>query len=194
MKRFFVFMCSKCHRFTLAPVGQKRRRCSYCGSFIDIKKAQKALFDTPEQATAAVKEYNARKDDEFHKAVERSREKILKLVPEERIKVSDLVMEDGEVLPTGKSQRLMTLLEREAKDKSCTLDRIETLCDEYQLDWQWVESQLNKMANGGVLIFPRPWAVKLVKLSEEKDTDTGKSIDVSKEVVRLLHKRGEAMI
>ncbi|TXT54753.1 MAG: hypothetical protein BAJATHORv1_50004 [Candidatus Thorarchaeota archaeon] len=190
MKQYFVFMCSKCHRFTLAPVGQKRRRCSYCGSFIDIKKVRKALYETPQEASAAVREYNAQRDDKFQKVAERSREKILKLVPKERIEVEDIVDEDGQALPTGKSKRLMTLLEREAKGKGCTLDHIEEVCSEYQLDWPWVEGQLNKLANAGVLIFPRPWKVKLVRIEQQEEADPGRKVDVSKDIVKILHERG----
>ncbi|MBD3404915.1 MAG: DUF1922 domain-containing protein [Candidatus Lokiarchaeota archaeon] len=189
MKRFYVFMCSKCHRFTLAPVGQKRRRCSYCGHFISIKKARKALYDTHQQASAAVREYNAQGDEEFHKAVERSRKKVLKLVPEERIEVSDIADEE-QSLPTGKNARLMTLLENEAGKEGCSLDHIEEVCPEYQLDWKWVESQLNKLANAGVLIFPRPWKIKLVKVENEEDRDESRKTDVSKDIIELLHQKG----
>ncbi|MHA1950984.1 MAG: hypothetical protein ACW987_14055 [Candidatus Thorarchaeota archaeon] len=116
MKQFFVFRCPKCKNFTNAPAGQKRRRCSYCGTIIDITKAACALFDSPAQASNAVKEFNAtRGGDEFQKSVDRSRERVLSLMPKETVKVSDI--SDGEKIPKppGKRKRLLTLLEREAR-------------------------------------------------------------------------------
>ena len=187
MKPFLVFKCPKCSNFTNAPAGQKRRRCSYCGTIIDITKAACAIFDAPELATAAVKEFNAtRGGDEFQKSVERSRERVLAHMPKDPVKASDI--SDGELVqsPPGKRKRLMTLLEKEAKKSPCSLDRIEELCSEYELEWKWVEGQLEKLSNNGTLIFPRPWSV-LVVVAEEKDVSSdSKSKDVTVEILALL--------
>lgn len=180
-------MCSKCHNFTNAPVGQKHRRCSYCGSIIDISKAASALFDTPEMASSAVKEFNAsRGGDEFERAVERSRERILALLPKQRVSAEDISSNEDIERPPGKRKRLMKLLHKEAKTASCSLDRIEELCPEYELDWKWVEEQLEGLSNSGTLVFPRPWSVQLVvsdDLSEVKETT---SKDVTVEILTLL--------
>lgn len=188
MKPFLVFKCLKCDNFTNAPAGQKRRRCSYCGSIIDITKAACALFDTPESASVGVKEFNAaRGGDEFKKSVERSRERVLALMPKETLKASDISDGESEPKPPGKRKRLMTLLEKEAKISPCSLDRIEEICSDYELDWDWVEGQLENLSNNGTLIFPRPWSVLLV-VSEEKDGDSeSSSKDVSVEILSLLH-------
>ncbi len=187
MKPFLVFKCPKCNNFTNAPAGQKRRRCSYCGTIIDITKAACAIFDAPELATAAVKEFNAtRGGDEFQKSVERSRERVLTHMPKDPVKASDI--SDGESVqsPPGKRKRLVTLLEKEAKKSPCSLDRIEELCSEYELEWKWVEGQLEKLSNNGTLIFPRPWSV-LVVVAEEKDVSSdSKSKDVTVEILALL--------
>jgi hypothetical protein len=180
-------MCPKCHRFTNAPVGQKRRRCSYCGKIIDISKAAVAMFDDQHAATKATKEFNASGSDEFHKAVERSRERVQELVPTETISAEDLSDDSEESeLPAGKTKRLMTLLEREAREKSCSLDRIEELSPDYQLEWDWVEEQLTKLGNRGTLVFPRPWSVKLVGTSSDGSEEDSREVDVSKDILRLL--------
>lgn len=190
LKPYLVFMCPKCRNFTNAPAGQKRRRCSYCGKIIDITKAATAVFDTPEQASLAVKQFNAsRGGDAFEQAVEKSKERVRDLIPPSKLSVDDVKGSPRRDLPSGKGKRLMRLLEREAADAACTLDEIESLCDEYQLEWQWVEEQLAKLANRGILVFPRPWSVQLVRESSRK-SDTRKNVDISKEIVVLLKEFG----
>jgi hypothetical protein len=180
-------MCSKCKGFTNAPAGQKRRRCSYCGSIIDITKANLALFDSPEQASAAVKAFNASKGgDEFEEAVERSRERIKALLPTKHVKVDDLASK-GETPPEGKRRRLMTILEKQARDSPCSLDLLEELTTADGLTWSWVEKQIEGLSNSGGLIFPRPWTVQLV-ITDEDDTQTTTTRDVSSEIIELLKK------
>ena len=187
MKSFLVFMCSKCRNFTNAPVGQKRRRCSYCGSIIDISKAVSALFEAPEMASEAVKEFNAsRGGDEFEKAVERSRERIAAFLPKEHVSVEDISGKEEEPRPPGKRKRLMELLHKEAKTKSCSLDRIEELCPEFELEWKWIEGQLESLSNGGTLIFPRPWSVQLVVTDDLIEHEETSSKDITIEILALL--------
>ncbi|MFX1559465.1 MAG: hypothetical protein ACFFBL_02645 [Promethearchaeota archaeon] len=194
MKPFLVFMCSKCSNFTNAPAGQKRRRCSYCGSIIDISKAASALFDTPEMASAAVKEFNAsRGGDEFERAVERSRERVLALLPKERVSAEDISSKDETTKLPGKRKRLMQLLHKEAKSTPCSLDRLEELCSSYELDWKWVEGQLEGLSNDGTLIFPRPWSVQLVVTDDLTKTMEFVSRDVTVEILSLL-KESEKMM
>ncbi|MHA2152866.1 MAG: hypothetical protein ACXAAO_07510 [Candidatus Thorarchaeota archaeon] len=186
MKQFFVFRCPKCRNFTNAPAGQKRRRCSYCGTIIDITKAACALFDSPEQASNAVKEFNAAQGgDEFQKSVDRSRERVFSLMPKETVKVSDI--SDGEKIPKppGKRKRLLTLLEREAKKAPISLDRIEELCPQYELEWKWVEGQLEGMSNSGSLLFPRPWSVQLV-VAKDKESGSEAVRDVTVDILAVL--------
>ncbi|MGY5864962.1 MAG: hypothetical protein RTV41_10180 [Candidatus Thorarchaeota archaeon] len=193
MKPFLVFKCPKCKNFTNAPAGQKRRRCSYCGTIIDITKAACALFDSPEQASNAVKEFNAaRGGDDFQKSVDRSRERVLSLMPKETVKASDI--SDGERAPRqpGKRKRLMSLLEKEAKKAPISLDRIEVLCSKYELDWKWVEGQLEGMSNSGALIFPRPWSVQLV-VAEDKDSENVAVRDVTVDILALLSESNESI-
>ncbi|MFW9794844.1 MAG: hypothetical protein ACFFEE_11105 [Candidatus Thorarchaeota archaeon] len=194
MKPFLVFKCPRCQNFTNAPAGQKRRRCSYCGKIIDISKAARAIFDTPELASAAVKEFNAaRGGEEFHKSVERSRERVLELMPKETVRASDI--SDGEATPKqpGKRKRLMELLVKEAKKAPCSLDRIEELSPDYELDWEWVAGQLESLSNNGVLIFPRPWSVQLV-VSDEKDIESDSvGRDVSVEIYALLSESNQSI-
>ena len=180
-------MCSKCRNFTNAPAGQKRRRCSYCGTIIDISKAASALFDTPEMASTAVKEFNAsRGGDEFEKAVERSRERVLAILPKERVNAEDISSKDETTRPPGKRKRLMKLLNKEAKSTPCSLDRIEELCPEYELEWKWVEGQLEGLSNDGTLIFPRPWSVQLVVADDPTMSKETTSRDVTVEILALL--------
>jgi len=193
LKPFLVFKCSKCKNFTNAPAGQKRRRCSFCGSIIDITKTACALFDSPEQASTAVKEFNAaRGGDEFKKSVERSRERVLALMPKETVTASDISDGDTAVRPLGKRKRLMSLLEREAAEAPISLDRIEELCSKYELDWKWVEGQLEGLSNNGTLIFPRPWSVQLV-VSEEKEDEDSTVRDVSVDILAILSESTEGV-
>jgi hypothetical protein len=152
------------------------------------------LFDTPEQASAAVKEFNAsRGGDAFHKVVEASKERVKALLPLKKLSAKDVVDKSGYDLPSGKIQRLLKLLEKEASEEDCSLDRIAEICPEYQLDWHWVEDQLNKLSNRGILIFPRPWTVKLVD-SPEKTVKTP-IVDVTKEILlRIEELGGEAKV
>jgi len=187
-------MCPKCKNFTNAPVGQKRRRCSYCGKIINIAKASRALFESPNAASTAVKEFNAaRGGDVFEKAVERSRERVRALVPERRLRAEDISERIDAPVPSGKRKRLMRLLEREATDNPCALGRIESFCGAYQLDWNWVEDQLNNLANHGSLIFPRPWLIQLVKSKTEKTKTSSNRTDVSDAILVLLKEKGKPM-
>lgn len=191
MKQFYVFMCPKCRGFTNAPAGQKRRRCSYCGSIIDITKANLALFDSPEQASTAVKEFNASKGGkEFKESVERSRERVKALMPSEHVSADDITSKGDEPAPAGKRRILMSILEKEARGTSCSLDRLEELTTADGLTWSWVEKQVESLSTNGALLFPRPWTVQLVALDEaELPTDIA-SKDVSSEILELLKRSG----
>lgn len=189
MKQFYVFMCSKCRGFTNAPAGQKRRRCSYCGSIIDITKANLALFDSPEQASTAVKEFNASKGGaEFKDAVERSRDRIKALMPSEPISADDITSKGEEPEREGKRRRLLDILEREAKGTPCSLDRLEELTTADGLVWPWVERQIESLSNNGVLIFPRPWTIQLMITDDAELPTQISSKDVSSEIIILLKK------
>lgn len=191
MRPFLVFRCSKCLNFTNAPVGQKRRRCSYCGKIIDIRKAATALFETPQEASAAVKAYNAsRGGEEFEKAVERSRERVRKLMPVESLEADDITDTTEEGPPEGKRKRLMSLLKGEAASKPCALDRFEEVCERSGLDWTWVEEQLQNLANTGSVIFPRPWSIRLIVGGKKESTRDEKPRDITQEIIALLDRRG----
>jgi hypothetical protein len=84
----------------------------------------------------------------------------------------------------------MRLLETEAKESSCTLDRLAQLAPEYGLNWRWVEEQINKLSNQGVLIFPKPWTVKLVSAAVEETQEPTATIDASMEIVAFLEELG----
>jgi len=191
VKQFYVFMCSKCKGFTNAPAGQKRRRCSYCGSIIDITKANLALFDSPGQASTAVKEFNASKGgDEFKESVERSRERVKALIPSEKVNADDITSKGEQPAPAGKRRRLMAILEKEARGKSCTLDRLEELTSTDGLPWSWVEKEVENLSTNGALLFPRPWTVQLVTLDQAELPTQIASKDVSSGIIELLKRRG----
>ncbi len=192
MRRFLVFRCSKCQNFTNAPVGQKRRRCSYCGKIINITKAVAALFDSPEEAAIAVKAFNAsRGGDEFEKAVEISRERIRKLLPPEEIRRDSLTQgEDESPQAEGKRKRLMSLLKSRASERSCPLDQFEGHCEAAGLEWAWVEEQLQNLANSGSLIFPRPWSIRMVGFEKKDKKESDDEKDVGTSIIRILDERG----
>ncbi|UCE11292.1 MAG: hypothetical protein JSW61_04975 [Candidatus Thorarchaeota archaeon] len=158
---------------------------------IDVSKANCALFESPDEATEAVKLFNAAQGgEEFQKAVERSRERVLSLVPDKRLGPNDISGEESMQFPSGKGKRLMMLLEKEASEKPCSLGRLEELCIDYQLDWDWVESQLTKLSNWGSVIFPRPWSIQLVSEHKKKRSKLSEEQDVSGAIVELLRELG----
>jgi DNA replicative helicase MCM subunit Mcm2 (Cdc46/Mcm family) len=57
---------------------------------------------------------------------------------------------------------------------------------EYELEWKWVEGQLEKLSNNGTLLFPRPWSVLLVATEEKDVSSDSKSKDVTVEILALL--------
>jgi hypothetical protein len=180
-------MCPKCRNFTNAPAGQKRRRCSYCGHIIDIARAAIDLADDQTQASEKVRQYNAsRGGDEFQKSVERSRERVQALLPKTTPTITSGQPEDEPLVPTAKRGRLLLILEKHAKDQPISLDELEDVARASMLDWTWVEKQLSLLANNGVLIFPRPWTVKLVRLPDSTGTRDVQPKDVSKEILSLL--------
>ncbi len=194
MNSFFVFMCPKCRNFTNAPVGQKRRRCSYCGFIIDITRAAVDLADDQTQASEKVRQYNAsRGGDEFEKSVERSRERVRALLPKVTPTIASVPPEDTPVVPTAKRARLLSILEKHAKDQPLALDKLEGFARESMLDWTWVEKQLNLLANNGVLIFPRPWTVKLVRLADPSEDIDAPPKDVSQEILNLLKRSKDGL-
>ncbi|MHA1495360.1 MAG: hypothetical protein ACTSRQ_15245 [Candidatus Thorarchaeota archaeon] len=81
-------------------------------------------------------------------------------------------------------------MDKEARGKSCSLDRLEELTSEDGLAWSWVEKQVESLSTNGVLIFPRPWTVQLV-ITEEAELPTQlANKDVSSEIVELLKRKG----
>ena len=187
---YLVFACPQCKHYTNAPAGQKHRRCSYCGTIIDITKASCAVFDNPDAASAAVREFNAKDSNEFQLAVERSKEKVRALMPNETLTVEGISSEGVETAPPGKRKRLLDMLEKEAKEKPCSLDRIAELCGKQRLDWPWVEEQLSMLADNGLLVFPRPWTVQLLPSSESKAEKVTSKTDIRREILTVVRKAG----
>lgn len=180
-------MCPKCRNFTNSQVGQKRRRCSYCGTIIDITKANVALFENQEQALIAVKEFNAARGGEaFQKAVEKSRDRYRVLLPEKPVDIDGFAVDEERVPLPGRRARLISILQEEATEKSCTLDRLEKLCQAQGLDWDWVERTIQGLSNNGTLIFPRPWEIQLVQTSEDTFPEEIVRKDVASEILSFL--------
>ena len=73
------------------------------------------------------------------------------------------------------------------------MTELEELSVRANLEWAWVEKQLTAMANGGVLIFPRPWTVKLVKLPDSTSDSEEPVQDVSKEIILLLKQHQDGL-
>lgn len=187
---FLVFACPQCKNFTNAPAGQRHRRCSYCGEIIDITKASCAVFDDPDAASAAVREFNAKRDNEFHLAVEKSKERLRVLMPNQTLTADEISSESEEAPPPGKRKRLLELLEREAKEKPCSLDRIAELCGQHRLDWPWVEEQLSKLAENGLLVFPRPWTVQLLPSTGGTTEKAKGKTDIRRDILAAVRKAG----
>jgi hypothetical protein len=183
-------MCPKCKNFTNAPIGQRRRRCSYCGTIIDVTKANVALFDGTDQTMVAVKEFNAsRGGDEFQKAVERSRERYQFLLPKEPVHTEEFASNDEQLHPAGRRARLISILQKEAHGGPCTIDHLEKVCSAQGLDWSWVENAIQSLSNSGALIFPHPWEVQLVHADEDTSPEESAKKDVASEIISFLKTR-----
>jgi hypothetical protein len=187
---YLVFACPQCKNFTNAPAGQKHRRCSYCGKIIDITKASCAVFDDPDATSAAVREFNAKRDNEFHLAVEKSKEKLRALLPNEKLTAEEISSESEETPTPGKRKRLLELLEREAKEKPCSLDRIAGICGQYRLDWPWVEEQLSKLSENGLVVFPHPWTVQLLPSTGGTTEKVRGRTDIRRDILAVIRKAG----
>jgi hypothetical protein len=87
----------------------------------------------------------------------------------------------------------MELLHNEAKKTPCSLDRIEELCSDYELEWNWVEGQLESLSNDGTLVFPRPWSVQLVVAEDMSESKDVFSRDVTAEILNLLQESNKAL-
>jgi hypothetical protein len=107
-------------------------------------------------------------------------------MPEEPVDIAKTISDDGQVEIPRKRARLMALLEEEAKDKPCTLNRLEVLCNAQGLSWAWVEKTIQSLSNAGALIFPRPWEVQLVKTAEDTPPTSPIIVDISGEIISFL--------
>ena len=193
MRPYLVFMCPRCRHFTTAPLGQKRRMCSYCGKIIDISKASTALFDSPEAAAQAVRLYNAGESSEFQEAVERTRDRIRHLLPPEGAQRDEIPPSGADdTLPSGKTQRLLLMLQDLAQEQPCGLDKIEEACPRYGLQWNWVERQIEKMISSGDLFSPRPWTVRYIGSGQTRKKRQRRE-DVTKTILALVREHGGSM-
>ncbi len=193
MRSHLVFMCPRCRRFLTAPVGQKRRMCSYCGKIIDISREATALFDSAEAAAEAVRRFNAGKSGDFEEAVRRSRERIEHLLPKDEIDAARVArMSDGRGLPSGKMQRLLLMFRDLATKRPCPLSEIEQACPRYGLEWTWVEKQIEKMFSRGELFAPRPWTIRYIGEAPQKHARTNR--DVSDDILQLIREQGGEML
>ncbi|MEM2143499.1 MAG: hypothetical protein QXS20_04500 [Candidatus Thorarchaeota archaeon] len=194
MKHYYVFMCPKCRNFTNAPVGQKHRKCSYCGTTIDIGKANVALFDDQHAAILAVQRFNAGRDDEFDKAVQRSRDRIRALMPTQPLSIEDSEEEPIESTSTsGKMRRLMELLETMASDSPCNLDDFKAAAERASLEWEWVDQAITKMASEGAVVFPKPWLIRWLTHDSKNSSRSQQRVDLTQEILRMLRKNGGSM-
>lgn len=186
MKRVYaIFRCPKCGRYTFSPAKQKTRLCGNCGSIIKVDPMRSQIVDDPREASMLVRKYNASKDAEsFLKAVEASQKELEKLLPEEPVKVEELIEDEGKTVSSSRIQRLTLLLRENCTAEPVSFDRIEELCPKYKLDFDFVKEKLTQLGKEGSIIFPTPWTVRYIG-----DADSGYTA-ISRPAKPQVHVKG----
>lgn len=190
MQRFLVFKCPKCGAFLYAPINQKTRRCTYCNHIIKINPNECQIANSIEEASKLVKKYNASKNtDEFIMAVEASRDSIREIYDYLNSQSSSASSRPTEYISGGKSRTFWSLLVKFAK-VPISLDKFREITERHKLDWLWVSESLEKLAQDGVIIFPRPWEILLVSDDGlpgiKEENNKGSNRKSSKSLERLI--------
>ncbi|MGQ9722719.1 MAG: DUF1922 domain-containing protein [Candidatus Jordarchaeum sp.] len=195
---YAIFRCPKCGRYTFSPSKQKTRLCGNCGSIIKVDPMRSQIVGDAREASMLVRKYNAEKDPQsFLQAIEVSKKELENLLPEEPIKIQDLI-EEEETISSSRVQRLTLLLVENSTREPISFDLIEELCAKYKLDFEWVKERLTQLGKEGNIIFPTPWTVKYIGAADSGYTAISKSTKpqmqikgASKALIKILSQSSE---
>lgn len=161
-KKFVVFRCPVCGKFTYAPLGQKTRLCSFCGKIIRIDPRTAVITDDAKQASLLVRRYNLKGGEKSYlEALKAQKRKVLDSIKEME-QISEPSPEENETsVSLSKARRMFVMLKEECSNP-INIDELGKLCKKYRLEWDWVRDQLELLAKEGTVIFPRPWLLQYI--------------------------------
>lgn len=201
MKQMYaIFRCPKCGRYTFSPAKQKTRLCGNCGSIIKVDPMRSQIVNDAREASVLVRKYNAGKDAQsFLQAVEASQKELEKLLPEEPVKIEELI-EEEETVSSSRIQRLTLLLRENCTKEPISFDQMEELCSKYKLDFEWVKERLTQLGKEGNIIFPTLWTIKYIGTADSGYTAISKVTKpqmqikgASKALIKLLSQSSEPL-
>lgn len=189
---FYIIRCPNCGRYTYAPIRQKTRLCVYCQRIFKINPLNAVYVENPEMARAYVKQYQSGKHHlEFMHAVEKSRDTIRQLIPDDQIKLDQLQEHQQPRQPISNRRReLERILNKHARSSEMDLQVLEQECNNAGIPWEWASHQIEMLIRSGHIISPKPWQIRLVideatsiKHSEPEDSPTKLAREIG-EIIR----------
>ncbi|MFX0169243.1 MAG: hypothetical protein ACFE89_07805 [Candidatus Hodarchaeota archaeon] len=178
---FYIIRCPQCGRYTYAPTPQKTRLCVFCQRIFKIDPLNAVFVEDPETARTRVKLYQTGKHHkEFFTAVEKSREKIRSMIPENVVDIERLQEPKPERLTLSSRRReLERVLFQQARSKPVDLHVIEEACEKAGIPWSWAVTQIQMLIRSGHLIAPKPWQIKLVAEDFKTGEKASKPVNLS---------------
>jgi hypothetical protein len=127
---------------------------------------------------------------EYMEAVEKSRDKIQPLIPDENVDLKQLQDSKQGIRPiSAKRRELEQILYQHARTKTLDLQVLEQKCLRAGIPWDWVTQQIENLIRSGHLISPKPWQIRLV--TEEITSTENKVRKVS--TTKLARKIGNIL-
>ena len=178
---FYIIRCPKCGHYTYAPTRQKTRLCVYCQRIFKINPLSAVFVENAETARTRVKLYQTGKHHkDFIDAMEKSREKIQSLIPENNMDLQQLQDNKHGIQPVSARRReLEQVLYQCARSKPLDLHILEKECLKVGLSWDWVIPQIENLIRSGHLISPKPWQVRLVTDEISPTKKNGKEVSLT---------------
>lgn len=173
-KKYAVLICPICKHYTYSSINIKNRICPYCGKIIDARKHIIKILDTAKDASLVVRTLNLK--NRKTKAI------------------SDIEI-GFSISPSKKASRtediknfkqLIFLLRTHAKTMPISIDAFLDICVEDGLDASWVKERLERLANEGLLVYPRPWELQYFQDSENSTNERNKKLKYSKLYTRIV--------
>jgi hypothetical protein len=161
---YYIIRCPRCGRYTYAPTRQKTRLCVFCQRIFKIDPLNAVYIENADMARTRVKFYQTDKHhQDFMNAVEKSRESIQSLIPQESINLTELQQMETKIKPTSTRRReLEQILEQHARTTSIDLQILEQECQKAGIPWEWATQQIEMLIRAGHIIAPKPWQIRLV--------------------------------
>ena len=128
---FYVIRCPQCGRYTYAPTRQKTRLCVFCQQIFKIDPLNAVFVEDTDTARTRVKLYQTGKHHkEFAAAVEKSRERIRSLIPENKVDIEELQESKPErLLLSSRRREFERILFQHARRTPVDLHVIEEVCE-----------------------------------------------------------------